>query len=74
MGRDIRDLLGGNKIALQQFDTILETATADKEYSRLSLAMKNGRPTSCKTACDALIPVIKGISDVSHKVAKIFKP
>ena len=65
MGRDIGDLLKNNKVALRQIYVILETATADDEYSRLALSMKDGGLISYKTAYNAIIALMTGISDKS---------
>jgi predicted nucleotidyltransferase len=63
MGRDIGDLLKSNNVALRQVYEILDAATEDEEYSRLALSMKDGGSISYKTAYDAVIALMKGISD-----------
>jgi predicted nucleotidyltransferase len=63
MGRDIKELLKKNAVALSQITAILESATEDDEYSRLALSMKDGGAISYKTAYDAVKAMIQGIMD-----------
>ena len=65
MGRDIGDLLKNNEVALAQIYKILEDATADEEYSRLALSMKDGGLIAYKTAYGALDAMMKGMLDKS---------
>ncbi|WP_439699278.1 hypothetical protein ACFGVS_13675 [Mucilaginibacter sp. AW1-7] len=64
MGRDIRDLLKSNLIALEQIKRILLSETDDDEYSRLALSLKDARSFSYKTAFDCIKALIQGMVDV----------
>ena len=63
MGRDIRDLLLPNPIALQQLKQILLSETEDEEYSRLALSLKSAGTLSYKNAFDCLTAIIQGLAD-----------
>lgn len=66
MGRDIYRLLSNNPTALQQLRQILTQGTADEQYSRLAIAIKEGGVGNYKQAYLSLSALLAGLSDNSN--------